>query len=64
MSIVEEPVEDGVAEGGVADDVVPVLDGDLAGEQCAAAGVTVVEDLEEVVSSLAREGSEPPVVED
>ena len=29
---VEEPVQDGVAEGGVTDEVVPVLDGELAGE--------------------------------
>ena len=27
-ALFEEPVEDGVAEGGIADDVVPVLDGD------------------------------------
>ena len=53
MGVVEEPVEDGVAEGGVADDIVPVVDGDLAGEQRATAGVAVVEDLEEVVASLA-----------
>ena len=61
---VEETVEDGVAEGGVADDIVPVVDGDLAGEERATAGVAVVEDFEEVVSSLSRERSEPPVVED
>ena len=53
MGIVEEPVKDGVAEGGVADDIVPVVDGDLAGEQGAAAGVAVVEDFEEVMPSLA-----------
>ena len=64
MCVIEQAVEDGVAEGGIADDVVPVLDGDLAGEQRAAAGVAVVEDLEEVVSSLAGERSESPVVED
>ena len=64
VRVVEESVEDGVAEGGIADDVVPVLDGDLAGEQRAAAGVAVVEDLEEVVPSLSRERGEPPVVED
>ena len=63
MSVVEEAVEDGVAEGGIADDIVPVFDRDLAGEQRATAGIAVVEDLEEVVSSLARERSEPPVVE-
>ena len=64
MRVVEQSVEDGVAEGGIADDIVPVFDGDLAGEQGAAAGVAVVEDLEEVVSSLAGERSESPVVED
>ena len=64
MGIVQEAVEDGVAEGGIADDIVPVLDGNLAGEQRAAAGIAVVEDLEEVVTSLARERSEPPVIED
>ena len=64
MRVVEQSVEDGVAEGGIADDVVPVLDGDLAGEERAAAGVAVVEDLEEVVSSLTGERSESPVVED
>ena len=53
MDVVEESVEDGVAEGGVADDIVPVVDGHLAGEQRATAGVAVVEDLEEVVASLA-----------
>ena len=49
---IEETVEDGVAEGGIADDIVPVLDRDLAGEQGATAGIAVVEDLEEVMSSL------------
>ena len=53
MGGVEESVEDGVAEGGVADDVVPVVDGDLAGEERAAASIAVVEDFEEVVTSLA-----------
>ena len=45
MGIVEETVEDGVAEGGIADDIVPVLDGDLAGEQRATAGIAVVEEV-------------------
>ena len=38
--------------------------GTLAGEQRAAAGVPVVEDLKEVVPCLAGERSEPPVVQD
>ena len=64
MGVVEEAVEDGVAEGGIADDIVPVLDGHLVGEQGAAAGVAVVEDLEKVMPPLSGEGGEAPVVED
>ena len=46
MSVVEQPVEDGVAEGGIADDIVPVVDRDLAWlASRAAAGLAVVEDL-------------------
>ena len=30
MCVIEQTVEDGVAEGGITDDIVPVLDGDLA----------------------------------
>ena len=59
MRVVEQTVEDGVAEGGIANDIVPVLDGDLAGEERAAAGVAVVEDIEEVVSSLAESEASP-----
>ena len=53
VCVIEETVEDGVAEGGIADDIVPGLDGDLAGEQGATAGIAVVEDFEEVVPPLA-----------
>ncbi len=60
VSVVEQPVEDGVAEGWIADDIVPVVDGDLAGEQRAAAGIAVVEDLKEVVPALAGEGRRAP----
>lgn len=43
----------GVSEGGIAADVVPVLDGELAGEDGSTAGVTVVEDFEKVMSARA-----------
>ena len=52
VGVVEDPVEDGVPEGGVANDIVPVLDGELGGEDGSAAGVAVVEDLEQIVAAL------------
>ena len=32
VSVVNETVQDGVTQGGVADDVMPEFDGDLAGD--------------------------------
>ena len=32
MGIVYEPIEDGVGHGGIADNFVPAIDGELAGE--------------------------------
>ena len=43
---------------------MPVVDGDLAGDEGAAACVAVVEDLEKVMASGIIQGGEPPVVED
>ena len=54
MSVIENPVEDGVPEGGVADDVAPVLDGELGGDDGSAADVAVVEELEQVVAGPIR----------
>ena len=42
--LLRDPAEDGVSEGGVADDVVPALDGELGGEDGSAAGVADSED--------------------
>jgi hypothetical protein len=33
MGVVDQPVEDGVGVGGVADEAMPVGDGDLTGDQ-------------------------------
>ena len=46
MGVVDEAVEDG------ADDIVPVLDGTWPASQRATAGIAIVEDLEEVVTSV------------
>ena len=58
-----EAVEDGVTEGGIADDVVPVLDGELAGDEGRATAVAVIEDLEEISALGVVEGHHAEVVE-
>ncbi len=63
MGVVDEAVEDGVGEGGVADDVVPSVDGDLAGDHGGAAAVAFLDDLEEIAALLGPERLETPVVE-
>ena len=64
VSIVDEAIEDGIGVSGIADQLVPFVDRDLAGDNCRSAAVTFFEDLEEVVTSDGIERLEPPVVED
>ena len=48
MSVVNETVQDSVAQGGVANDVVPEFHGDLAGYDGRGAAVAIIEDLQKV----------------
>ncbi len=64
MRVVHQPVEDGVPEGGVADHLVPVLDGELAGHERGAPPGAFLDELEEIAPLPVAEGREPPVVED
>ena len=63
VSVVDEPVQDGVGECRVSHDPVPVLDGELAGDQRGPAAVAVLEDFEEVTTLGVRERSEAEVIE-
>ena len=49
---------------GIGDDLVPVIDRHLAGDDGRAALMPVVHDLEEIAALLGGERSEAPVVED
>ena len=64
VDCVDEPVEDGVGDRRVGDDVVPVVDGKLAGDDGAATAVAVVDDLEDVATLLGGHARQAPVVED
>ena len=48
MSVVNEAIQDGVAEGWVADNVVPMFNRDLTGDDGGGATVAIIEDLQKV----------------
>ncbi len=62
--MVYEPIKDSVAEGGVADDVVPVLDGELTGDEGGTTRVAVFKDFEEVSAFGLIKRLEAKVVND
>jgi hypothetical protein len=64
MGVVNEAVEDGVGISRVANEGVPFVDRDLAGEDGRAAPITVLEDFVEVTTSAGVERLEAPIIED
>ena len=63
MSVVNKAVEHGVGDGGIADDLVPVIDRHLAGDDGRAAFVAIVHDFQQIAALLAGERGETPIVE-
>src|SRR5690606_3025948 len=53
-----------VGEGWVADDFVPAVDGDLAGDQDGSTVVAILDDLQQIAPLVGVEGFWAPVVED
>src|SRR6266567_1922023 len=64
VRVVDDAIEDGVGVSGIADQLVPLIDGDLAGDDGRAAAVALLEDFEEVMASGGVERIETPIVED
>ena len=60
----DEPVENGVGDGRIADDLVPAIDRHLAGDDRRPALVAVLDDLEEVAPLIVGERFGSPIVED
>lgn len=58
----DKAVEDGVGEGRIADHVVPVIDGHLAGDDGGSFLVAVLDDFQEIAALLVVELLGPPVV--
>jgi hypothetical protein len=64
VGVVNEPVENGVGICRVANEGVPFVDGDLAGEDGRAASVAFLEDLVKVTTGTGVQRFEAPIVED
>ena len=64
VGIVHEAIEDSVGNGGVTDDLVPMLDRELACHDGRAAAVAVFHDLQQVASLIGSCRGKSPVVED
>ena len=64
MRAMNDAVEDGIAERGIADQFVPARHGDLAGDQQRAFLVAVLNDLQQVAPLLGTQRLRSPIVED
>ena len=64
MSVVQQPVEDGIGERGDGDDLVPAIHRDLAGDQGRAGVVAVLDDLQKITRLFGQERLGAPIVED
>jgi hypothetical protein len=64
VSVVDKTIEHGIGISGIADERVPLVDGELAGDDGGAAAVAIFENFQEVVTGTGVERLEPPIVED
>jgi hypothetical protein len=64
VGVVYQAVENGVGVGGIANQRVPLVDRELAGDEGGAAAVAVLEYFQQVVAGRGVERLQAPVVED
>ena len=64
MGIVDEAIEHGVGIGGISNEQMPLVHGELAGDDGGAMTVAIFEDFQEVVTGAGIERLEPPIIED
>ncbi|MFK4532120.1 hypothetical protein ABIA00_000303 [Bradyrhizobium ottawaense] len=56
MGIVDEAIEHGVGIGGISNEQMPLVHGELAGDDGGAMTVAIFEDFQEVVTGAGRAG--------
>src|SRR5260370_367625 len=64
VGVVDEAIEDRVGDGGVSDDFVPAIDGQLAGDDDRTGFVSILDDFEQITALVGVEGFWSPVVQD
>ena len=64
IGVVNDAVEDGVGERGDPDQVMPAVDGNLAGDDQRALVVAVLDDFKEIARLVGGERLRAPVIED
>ncbi len=64
MGVVNEAVQDRIGVGGIADDLVPAIHGELGRDNRRAAAVSLLEDFEQIVTGGGVERLQSPIVED
>ena len=63
MGVVDDPVEDGVGDGGVGDQIMPFRHGDLGGDDGGFAPIAFLDDFEQMEALLVGETVGSEVVE-
>jgi hypothetical protein len=63
VGAMDQPIEDGVGHGGIADVVVPLFDGKLAGDEGGTHADAIVEDFEQIGSLARANGCDGEVVD-
>ena len=60
VGVVDEPIEDGIGQGGIVEVGVPVVHGELAGDHGGSAVVAVVEEFQQVAAAARRSSGARP----
>src|SRR5262249_61499231 len=63
VGVVDDAIENGIGKGGLADEVVPGFDGELAGEERGAASMAFLDDLHEIAPLTGGEAVWTEVVQ-
>src|SRR6266446_1705508 len=64
MGAMDDAVENGVSQGGIANDFMPAIGRELAGDQQGSPVVAIVDDLEQITTLFGIERFRPPIVDD